>query len=275
MGPYPFPLAGGGTSRTRLNAMVANTTSVEANVWVIPDLVPTTPAGWGDPQWSTKHRGLVAMRTMAEQKAKEWEYDYLLIVENDLEVPLDLLDKLVAHGKDVTVPRLDFPMLPIAKGVHYSPVEQNGQTGLMLIQWCGFPCTLYRMAAFDFKPMFIGGGEGKDYTHWQEHGISAYMDLDTVALVLELPMTLRVAFGAPGNLKMHHRLGKNGNKIRCDGTLITVAPKRHPEALATTCTKCSFYVEYRPPAMFRGELLSDLDLLGRNLDREEEPVATK
>lgn len=262
MGPYPHDLPDGRTTHDCFKAMASATTSVEPTLFVIPDLVPIVgKSSWGNPAWHDKHRGLATMRCLAARLARDGEYDWLFIVENDALLQPDALDRLVAHNKDVIVPHQEWPDFPPIKSMNYQPVPPEGATGLHRIEWCGYAATLYRMAAFDgIEPMFVGGGEGQDYGLWLSHGIGGWMDLDCEATVLELPGAHKAILFIPGIYKMHRKRLPDGSVRTCHGSLLSVNGSEG--TLAAKCLECDFYVEYRPPAGYRGETLRQLGLLG-------------
>ena len=266
MGDHPYNLLGGGTTHDRFQQIAESTQSVAVCLFIIPDLrnvMGDTP--FGDAKWGAKHRTIHSMRLLASRLAQDGGYDWLFIVENDVDLPVDTLDRLVAHRKDIMVPRQEFPCcpdFPFIKTMYYQPQEEEGQTGLHRIEWCGYPATLYRMEAFkDVAPMFVGGGEGTDYAYWQRHGIEAWMDLDVEANNLELGAAQRILVELPLKYRMHLKKLPDGVRERCMGELRSLPATKIEGALAVQCEDCNYYVEYRPPKGYRGETLKELGLL--------------
>ena len=263
MGPYPMSYEGGNTWDD-FSALVKATLRADAQWYEIPDLVKTV--GQTDAYnaaWGPKHRGIHAMRCHAVEIARRQGWDYLFIVENDVKLAPDALDRLLARGKDHIVPRHEFPdFLPI-RAMVYNPVPPQGAKGLWRIDWCGYPATLYRMAAFKgLEPMFVGGGEGFDYARWHEAGIETWMDLDVEAVNLQLAGPHQIMLAVPGSVTNHLKQG-----ILCDGFLYEYRSREEGvEVFHIACRGCDWRVDFKPPEGYRGEALRISRVL-------EQPVA--
>ena len=262
MGPYPLDYEGGNT-RADLEALVRATRTAHVELYVLPDLVKTVgPAkanqvnAEGIP-WGPKHRGIHAMRCLAVTIAREGRWDYLFVVENDVKLAPDTLDRLLARGKDHIVPRHEFPDFPIIRAMVYNPVPPMGARGLHRIEWCGYPATLYRMAAFaGVEPMFVGGGEGFDYERWHAAGIETWMDLDVEAVNLRLATPHQIMVYVPGRVQNHLRVDGTGKQVLCDGVLYEYrSAEKGVDIFHLGCRGCDWHVDFRPPAGFRGEAL--------------------
>ena len=260
MGDHPHPLDGG-TTHDRF-AEIAGYAG--AMLFIIPDLRNVIgDTQFGDPAWGPKHRTIHSMRLLASRLAKDGEYAWLFIVENDIDLPVDTLKRLLAHGKDVTLPKHEVLQWPFMTSMLYQPQPEEGQTGLHHIEWCSYQATLYRMEAFKgLDPMFVGGGEGTDYARWQNHGVEAWMDLDVRVVNLELPEVHRIIMEIPGRHRRH--TDKSGEL--CKGGLQPKTAVKIEGALAAQCEECGYYIEYRPPKGYRGETLKELGLLGAGVD---------
>jgi len=257
MGPYPMAYEGGNT-REDFHSLVKATKAARVELYEIPDLVKTVGLTDAyDPAWGAKHRGIHAMRCHAVEKARAEGWDYLFIVENDVKLAPDTLDRLLASGKDHIVPRHEFPDFPIIRAMVYNPVPPLGATGLWKLEWCGYPATLYRMAAFaGIEPMFVGGGEGFDHIRWQDAGIEKWMDLDVEAVNLRLAWPHQVMVNVPGGIQNHMREDEQGREVLCDGILYEYRSKEEGvDIFRMGCRGCSWRVDYRPPEGFRGEAL--------------------
>ena len=266
MGNHPLTLPGGGDTHNRFQQIAEYTTSVEVALFIIPDLRGVMgDTQFGNPKWGAKHRTIHSMRLLASRLAKDGDYDWLFVVENDVDLPVNILDRLLGHQKDIAVPRQEFPTcpdFPFMKGMFYQPQEEEGQTGLHRIEWCGYSATLYRMQAFkDVNPMFVGGGEGMDYAWWQDHGIEGWMDLDIEAVNLRLASSQQILMDLPLKYRMHQKTLADDSKERCEGKLHSLSATRIEGAQAAQCEDCGYYIEYRPPKGFRGETLQELGLL--------------
>ena len=270
MGPYPMEYAGGNT-REEFRRMATATTMAEVDVYEIPDLVPTVGQTKAyNTEWGPKHRGLHAMRCNAAEKAREGKYDYLFVVENDVVLPASALDQLLARDKDHIVPRLEFPDFPIIRSMVYQPVPPKGQGGLWRIEWCGYPATLYRMGAFaGIEPMFVGGGEGLDYTWWHDAGIETWMDLDVEAVNLRLSGPHKIIVNVPGAYTNHMKKLPGGEMVVCDGW-IKEGRDRDTDGIEIyhlECNKCVYKVDWKPPEGYRNESLRVSGILERAVDR--------
>ena len=109
MGDHPHPLLGGadGTAHDCFAEIAEATQAVDVTLFIIPDLRNVMEdTQFGDPNWGPPHCTIHSMRVLASRLAKDGGYDWLFIVENDIELPMvDTLDQLVAHRKDIMVPR--------------------------------------------------------------------------------------------------------------------------------------------------------------------------
>ena len=267
MGPYPMGCSGGNTHQ-RFHEVAARTKAADVQVYVIPDLVPTV--GHTDAynaEWGPKHRGIHAMRCHAAEKARREGWDYLFIVENDVVLPPETLDCLMARQKDLIVPRHEFPDFPVIRCQVYQPVYSEHQTGLMETKWCGYPATLYRMAAFrGVDPMFVGGGEGFDYDRWHQAAIQTWMDLDVEAVNLRLAGPHQVLLSVPGAVTNHLKKTAWGEKVLCDGKIFEYRTRDDEDGVEVfhlACHGCKWRIDYKPPPNYRSEAL----FIGRVLER--------
>lgn len=283
VGDHPHSLPGGGTTHDRFAEIAEATQTVDVTLFIIPDLRKVMrDTQFGHPNLGTAHRTIHSMRLLASRLAKDGGYDWLFIVENDIELPMvDTLDRLVAHRKDIMVPRNAFPgeafEFSLAKVMGYQPQEEEGQTGLHRIRYGAFPATLYRMEAFkDLDPMFVGGGEGGEYERWQNHGIEGWMDLDVEGNILRLGSYQTTMWGIPLKYRMHRKLLPDGSVERCAGRGYHMKAQKIEGPFAARCGYCGYYIEYRPstqykesayyieyqsPAGYRGKTLQELGLL--------------
>jgi len=266
MGDHPFPLIGGGTTHDRFSQIAEFTNTVDVTLFIIPDLRDVMgDTQFGNPKWGPKHRTIHSMRLLASRLAKDGDYDWLFIVENDVDLAANTLETLLAHRKDIIVPKQEFPTcpdFPFMKGMFYQPQEEADQTGLHHIEWCGYSATLYRMEAFkEVDPMFVGGGEGIDYARWQDHGIRGWMDLDIEAVNLRPASSQQILIDLPLKYRMHQKTALDGVVEQCGGKLHSLPATKIKGAQAAQCEDCGYYIEYRPPKGFRGETLKELGLL--------------
>lgn len=257
MGPYPMEYEGGNT-RDDFIALAEATRSAEVCLYEIPDLVKTVGhTSEYNSEWGFKHRGLHAMRCNAAEQARD--YDYMLLVENDVILQPDTLERLLFRDVDVVVPRHEFPMFPYIRCIYYQPVPPRGHEGLWPMEWCGYPATLFKMASFEgLAPMFVGGGEGMDYTHWHDFGIRSWMDASIEAVNLRLAGAHELMTMIPGSATQHRKLTPAGMGEYCDGILYEYEDRDLVDDVLVYhvgCQGCMYRVDFKPPSTYRNEAL--------------------
>ncbi len=135
---------------------------------------------------------LSAARENAFQMAIDEGFDYLLMVDDDMIFPVDTVDRLMGHGKDVVAVNY------ISKGPGGLPTAMNddgkvfsaGKAGLEEVGWIGLGVCLVRMAAVKdipaprFEVVWLPETKtylGEDY-HMSEilrrHGVALHIDHD-------------------------------------------------------------------------------------------------
>ena len=188
MGPRPWHYGDGRTTLDDIQEM-ALTHGNAVTVFIPGMFTPQEEASTGIIR-GIRLRGMTAMRNWAVEQALDKGYSYLLLIENDVQCTPGLLNDLLMANKPIIIPNLHFPTFPLADLINYAPRPSPDQHGLIELIWACHSIILFRRDALeDMSKVFMGfTTEGADHLHWQSQKYPAWMDLDTMVNILEVPM---------------------------------------------------------------------------------------
>ena len=262
MGPYPMSY--GNDGRTTLDDTLEMGAAYGAASFVfIPDLISEEDKTSGIK--GSRLVGHTAMRNMGIKMALENGYDYLFLVENDVKFRPETLNRLLAHGEELILPRLTFPAFDPVEWLCYGPREEHLVGGLLELNWAAHCAILFSSDALKKigDPVFKGlVAEGHDHDYWRNQGVHAQMDLDTPVEVLALANGHRAMYEIP--FKVHYSKGEI-----CEGPVYLEREGRHVRIYGCRAEGCSYEMTALAPQATNSKESHDYHVLAQlSLERD-------
>lgn len=179
LGPHPMPY--GTKGRTTRDDMAEMAKAAGVDLVCISDEMPSD---------ADKGTTVTTMRNRAAEKALEGAYGHVLILENDARVPVGMLGQLLAHGKDVIVPRPRYISFPDISKQCTSPQPVPDSPNPFPISWSAVSAVLLSRKVLETtSPWTFGNhyGEGMTFKTWRHQIGTTYMALDSTVDVLRIP----------------------------------------------------------------------------------------
>lgn len=257
-------MAYGNNGRTTLDDTLEMVKSYgAASLVFIPDLISEVDRTSGIK--GSRLQGHTAMRNMGVNMALDNGYDYLFLVENDVKFRPETLNRLLAHGEEMILPRLTYPEFDPVEWLCYGPREEHLMGGLLELNWAAHCAILFASDALKKigEPVFKGlVAEGHDHDYWRNQGVHAQMDLDTPVEVLALANGHRAMYEIP--FQVHFSKGQT-----CEGPVYLKREGRHVRIYGCRAEGCSYEMTALAPQATNTKESHDYHVLAQlSLERD-------